>query len=185
MTRRRNLKGRQRLADVDGEIDQNSGAAAVDATTAALARAFDSAWERFIEIEGSRVDNEDNRKRLAARIVALARAGETDEDTLAQSALIHLCVLEEATRLGSKLKTAAAAPLPSPPAEPATTPQAFSPQVVAAMSEALERCVETLPLQTPSRVLQFLSDRILEDASRGEHDPQRLSELALEALRTR
>lgn len=166
-------------------MTETAGLSAPDERTAALARAFDSAWERFIEIEGSRADTDDNRKRLAARIVALARAGETDEDTLAQSALIHLCVLEEAARLGSKLKAPAAAPVPPPPSDSQPAPHAFAPPVVAAMSEALERCVETLPLQTPSSVLQFLSDRILEDASRGEHDPQRLSELALEALRTR
>lgn len=175
------------MAEVDGEIDENSGPAAVDAATAALARAFDSAWERFIAIEGSRADTEDNRKRLAGQIVALSRGGEADEETLAQSALIHLCVLEEAARLGSKLKTtpAAAAPVPAIPSESQPASHAFAPPVVAAMSEALERCVDTLPLQTPSSVLQFLSDRILEDASRGEHDPERLSELALKALRTR
>ncbi|RJF76088.1 hypothetical protein [Rhodopseudomonas palustris] len=170
---------------MDSDTDNSAGVSPPDERTAALARAFDSAWERFIEIEGSRADTDDNRKRLAARIVALARAGESDEDTLAQSALIHLCVLEEAARLGSKLKTAVAPPVAPPPGEAAPTPHAFSPQVVAAMSQALERCVETLPLQTPSSVLQFLSDRILEHASRGEHDPERLSELALEALRTR
>lgn len=168
---------------MNSDTDNSAGASPPDERTAALARAFDSAWERFVEIEGSRAETDDNRKRLAARIVALSRAGETDEDTLAQSALIHLCVLEEAARLGSKLKTAA--PSPAPPTGPAQSPQAFSPQVVVAMSQALELCVETLPLQTPSSALQFLSDRILEDASRGEHDPERLSQLALEALRSR
>ncbi|MFC0240214.1 hypothetical protein [Rhodopseudomonas telluris] len=170
---------------MDGETKQTSSTTEVDATTAALARAFDSAWERFIAIEGSRVETDDNRKRLAARIVALSRGGETDEDTLAQSALIHLCVLEEAARLGSKLKTTTATTTPAPAASGETASHAFSPAVVAAMSDALERCMEALPLQTPSSVLQFLSDHILEDASRGEHDPQRLSEAALEALRTR
>ncbi|MCG6206630.1 hypothetical protein LPW26_18430 [Rhodopseudomonas sp. HC1] len=169
---------------MDGDIDNTTGVSPPDEHTAALARAFDSAWERFVEVEGSRVDTEDNRKRLAARIVALSRAGETDEDALAQSALIHLCVMEEAARLGSKLKTTADSPVP-PPGEVSPTAHAFSPQVVAAMSEALERCIETLPLQAPSSALQFLSDHILEDASRGEHDPERLSQLALEALRTR
>lgn len=173
------------MADVDGEINMNAGPSAPDERTAALARAFDNAWDRFIAVEGSRADTDDNRKRLAARIVALSRAGETDEDTLAQSALIHLCVLEEAARLGSKLKTTPAPDIPVPPASSETASHAFSPQVVAAMSDALERCVETLPLQTPSSALQFLSDRILEEASRGEHDPDRLSAFALEALRTR
>jgi hypothetical protein len=169
------------LAGVDGETNQTGDLPRPDETTAALARAFDCAWERFIGIEGTRADTDANRKRLAARIVALSRAGQTDEDTIAQSALIHLCVLAEAARLGNQTQEAVDA------GNPQQTPhaQAFNPQTVAAMSAALEQCVETLPLQTPSSALQFLSARILEAASRGEQDPERLSQHALEALRNR
>ncbi|WP_322515359.1 hypothetical protein SR870_20575 [Rhodopseudomonas palustris] len=171
---------------VDGEINQTGGPSAPDEKTAALARAFDSAWERFIGIEGSRADTEANRKQLAARIVALSRAGETNEATLAQSALIHLCVLAEASRLGNQSPTASGSGGPGASGDPQQThAQAFSPQTVAAMSAALEQCVETLPLQTPSSALQFLSANILEQASRGEQDPERLSRNALEALRNR
>ena len=42
-----------------------------------LARAFDVAWQRFIEREGADADTDDNRKRLARRIVALAKSGDT------------------------------------------------------------------------------------------------------------
>jgi len=35
----------------------------------ALARAFDAAWDRFIELEGHDAATDDNRKRLATRIV--------------------------------------------------------------------------------------------------------------------
>ena len=66
-----------------------------------LARAFDSAWERFIEREGADADTDDNRKRLARRIVAEAKAGDIDEEQLSESGLIYLCVLAEAARLGN------------------------------------------------------------------------------------
>ncbi|WP_080507720.1 hypothetical protein [Rhodopseudomonas palustris] len=172
---------------VDGEINQTGGPSAPDEKTAALARAFDSAWERFIGIEGSRADTDTNRKQLAARIVALSRAGETDEATLAQSALIHLCVLAEASRLGNQSPESSANGGPGAIGGGSQAPhaQAFSPQTVAAMSAALEQCVDTLPLQAPSSALQFLSANILEQASRGEQDPERLSSNALEALRNR
>ncbi|MBB1090185.1 hypothetical protein HUU61_02675 [Rhodopseudomonas palustris] len=182
MKRRRNFGGRRRLPKVDGETNHNGGLSAPDEKTAALARAFDSAWERFIATEGAEADTDANRKRLASKIVALSRAGEADEDRLAQSGLIHLSVLAEAARLGNQ-PPAPANGIGEP--QQATHAQAFSPQTVAAMSAALEQCVETLPLQTPSSALQFLSARILEQASRGEQDPERLSRHALEALRNR
>jgi thiol-disulfide isomerase/thioredoxin len=163
---------------VDGDIDRTGGIIPPpDETTAALARAFDSAWQRFLAVEGEAADTDRNRKWLANKIVALSRTGETDEDELAQSALIGLRVLAEAARLGSDPRQpgdAVDAPLPAA--------QAFNPAVVAAMSEALDRCIDTLPLQTPSSVLQFLSARILETASQGVEDPERLSRDALEAL---
>ncbi len=71
-----------------------------DDTKAALARAFDAVWERFLAIEGDEADTAENRARLAARIVALARSGDIDEHELVEAALIHLRVLAEAARLG-------------------------------------------------------------------------------------
>lgn len=44
-----------------------------DETKATLARAFDIAWDRFIEREGKAAATDDNRKRLAAQIVELAK----------------------------------------------------------------------------------------------------------------
>ena len=70
-----------------------------------LARAFDDAWARFLEREGSAADTEDNRRRLAQRIVALAKdaerhaIGDLEESQLADTALIYLSVLAEAARL--------------------------------------------------------------------------------------
>lgn len=165
---------------MDSDIDQASEIAAIDEMKTALARAFDAAWERFLQLEGSKAGTAINRKRLAGRIVALARAGEADEETLAGSGLIHLCVLAETARIGAQ-------PHPDkqalgPKAQGST---AYGPETVAAMSAALQLCLETLPLQAPSNALRFLSTHVLDEASRGEHDPERLSRHALEALSRR
>jgi hypothetical protein len=53
------------------------------------------------------------------------------------------------------------------------------------MSTALERCLEELPLRLPSEVVAFLTRAILDEATRGERDPARLSEVALQALKSR
>jgi hypothetical protein len=166
---------------VDSDIDQADDIAAIDAMKAALARAFDLAWERFLQLEGSKAGTETNRKRLAGRIVALARGGETNEDTLAESGLIHLCVLAETVRIGAQPHLPDEAPL-GPEAQGST---AYGPETIAAMSAALQLCLETLPLHAPSNALRFLSTHVLDEASRGEHDPERLSRHALEALSKR
>jgi hypothetical protein len=49
------------------EIDPHN-----DESKAALARAFDAAWQPFIALEGEAADTPENRRRLAARIVAPA-----------------------------------------------------------------------------------------------------------------
>jgi hypothetical protein len=152
-------------------------------TRAALARAFDIAWDRFIGLEGAEAATDDNRRRLATRIVGLAKSGESNEHLLSEAGLIYLRVLAEAARLGRRNRTAAVA-------EPAHHPddhgaKAYTPETVAAMSAALELCLDELPLRIPSDALTSLSSSILDGASRGERDPERLRHHALEKLRTR
>jgi hypothetical protein len=147
-----------------------------------LARAFDSAWERFTRLEGSHAASETNRKRLAGRIVSLAKSGQFDESMLSEAGLIHLCVLAEASRLGRNKRVEPDAPATSPAAP---VVKAFAPETVAAMSTALNLCLDELPLRIPSDALKLLSTSILDEAARGERDPERLHEHALEALKTR
>jgi hypothetical protein len=154
-----------------------------DETKAALARAFDIAWERFVELEGAAAATDDNRKRLATRIVGLAKSGESDQHLLGEAGLIYLRVLAEATRLGRRNREEAVV-------EPAHHPddhgaKAYTPETVAAMSAALDLCLDELPLRIPSDALTALSSSILDGASRGERDPERLRHHALEMLRTR
>jgi len=155
-----------------------------DSEKLALARAFDAAWERFTRLEGSHAANEDNRKRLASRIVAMAKAGQFDEDLLSEAGLIHLCVLAEASRLGQRQRA-------EPPAQAARSNapdlggKAFAPDTVQAMSTALNLCLDELPLRIPSDALKLLSTSILDEAARGERDPARLHDHALDALKTR
>jgi hypothetical protein len=160
----------------DTQIDSNN-----DDSKAALARAFDSAWERFTKLEGSHAANETNRKRLAGRIVSLAKSGQFDEAMLSEAGLIHLCVLAEASRLAQRQRseptTAATASVPAA--------KAFAPETVAAMTTALNLCLDELPLRIPSDALKLLSTSILDEAARGERDPERLHDHALDALKTR
>ena len=151
---------------------------------AALARAFDSAWERFTQLEGLHAANDANRKRLAGRIVSLAKSGQFDENMLSEAGLIHLCVLAEASRLGQQKRIDPDAPTAiAVPETPGA--KAFAPETVAAMSTALNLCLDELPLRIPSDALKLLSTSILEEAARGERDPERLHDHALEALKTR
>ncbi|MDF3814019.1 MULTISPECIES: hypothetical protein [Rhodopseudomonas] len=166
---------------VDNDSTQTDEIGTPDDTKLTLARAFDSAWERFLEREGTKSGTDLNRKRLAGRIVAAAKSGEADEAMLAEAGLIYLSVLAEATRIGNEPQSVEQhAFVPEPQGA-----QAFGPDTIAAMSAALEQCMQELPLQTPSSVLSFLTNSILEEASRGERDPERLSANALEALRNR
>jgi hypothetical protein len=154
-----------------------------DETKAALARAFDTAWDRFIELEGNDAATDDNRKRLAARIVSLAKSGETDEDLLGEAGLIYLRVLAEAARLGDRIRGEATA-APVDPTDDRGA-QAYTPETVAAMSTALELCLDELPLRIPSDALKSLSASILDSAAHGERDPERLRLRALEMLKAR
>jgi hypothetical protein len=154
-----------------------------DETKAALARAFDDAWERFIALEGDDAATDENRKRLAARIVSLAKSGETDEDRLAEAGLIYLRVLAEAARLGDRMRSEITI-APADPADDRGT-QAYAPETVAAMTTALELCLDELPLRIPSDALKSLSTSILDGAAHGERDPERLRLHALETLKAR
>ncbi len=154
-----------------------------DDSKAALARAFDMVWERFLRIEGDEADTAENRRRLATRIVALARSGDIEGHELVEAALIHLRVLAEAARLGGRSRHES-------PFAAATHPDgqgghAFSPETVAAMSRALDLCLDELPFRIPSDALKLLSSSILEEASRGERDAERLRLHALDALKAR
>jgi hypothetical protein len=152
-----------------------------DEAKAAMARAFDAAWDRFIVIEGTAAATDDNCRRLAAHIVALAKAGESDELVLGEAGLIFLRVLAEAARLGER-KRGEAEPAHHPDD---CGPQAYSPDTIAAMSTALHLCLDELPLRIPSDALTSLSTSILDRASRGERDPERLRRHALDMLKTR
>jgi len=154
-----------------------------DETKAALARAFDAAWDRFIELEGHDAATDDNRKRLATRIVGLAKSGETDEGRLGEAGLIYLRVLAEAARLGDRMRGEATLAPVDPVGDRGA--QAYAPETVAAMSRALELCLDELPLRIPSDALESLSASILDSAAHGERDPERLRLHALEMLKAR
>ncbi|MDB5502527.1 MAG: hypothetical protein JWR89_2429 [Tardiphaga sp.] len=154
---------------------------------AALARAFDAAWQRFIALEGEAADTADNRSRLASHIVALAKSGQSDEDALGEAGLIYLRVLSEAQRLGQRHRQDVAhAPSPTLAANwHDEGGHSFGPETVAAMSAALNRCLDVLPLHIPADALKLLSTSILDAASRGERDAERLHLHALEMLKAR
>lgn len=155
-----------------------------DDTKLMMARAFDTAWACFLDREGANGDTEDNRRRLARRIVAVVKSGNLDEEELAESGLIYLSVLAEAARLHNTQQPAATDASPEmPPAS--ETPHAFGPDGIAAMRTALDLCLDELPLQISSDVVTFLTRTILDEATRGEQDPARLSEAALSALKSR
>ena len=150
---------------------------------AALARAFDLVWERFLKIEGDEADTAENQRRLAGRIVTLARSREIEQHELVEAGLIHLRVLAEAGRLGARQ-------MPEAPFAAAAHPEAqgghaFTPETIAAMSTALHLCLDELPFRIPSDALKLLSSSILEEASRGERDADRLRRHALDALKAR
>ena len=152
-------------------------------TNAAMARAFDVAWDRFLQIEGDEADTDENRGRLAARIVALARSGEIGERELGEAGLIHLRVLAAAARIGAGNRHEMAFGTDDRPDRQGG--HAFTPETIAAMSTALDLCLDELPFRIPSDALKLLSTSILDAASRGERAPDRLRLHALNALKAR
>ncbi|SFL43236.1 hypothetical protein SAMN03159423_1997 [Bradyrhizobium sp. NFR13] len=148
-----------------------------------LARAFDAAWQPFIAHEGELADTLENRRRLAARIVAAARSGQIEEEALSEAGLIYLRVLAEAARLSARIRDVASPDLAPQADDPRN--QAFGPEMVTAMSTALDRCLDELPLRISSDTVQLLSSSILDEASRGERDPEKLQLHALAILKSR
>jgi hypothetical protein len=115
--------------------------------------------------------------------VTLAKSGEIDEERLGRAGLIYLRVLAEAARLSEENRSAGNVGSAHPSRERGA--QAYTPETVAAMSTALELCLDELPLQIPADVLRSLSASILDDAAQGERDPERLRLHALEMLKDR
>jgi hypothetical protein len=60
----------------------------------------------------------------------------------------------------------------------------FSPDTIASMTRAFEEAVETLPFPVRSARVQALAKNIVELASQGERDPERMKLLALLALKS-
>jgi hypothetical protein len=61
----------------------------------------------------------------------------------------------------------------------------FSPETIAAMTQAFNEAVETLPEQVSSGRVQALAKNIIDLASQGERDPERMKLLALLALQSK
>ena len=61
----------------------------------------------------------------------------------------------------------------------------FSPDVIEAMTQALDGAVETLPEQVSSGRVQALAKNIVDLAAQGERDPERMKLLALLALQAK
>ncbi len=60
----------------------------------------------------------------------------------------------------------------------------FSPDIIAAMTQALDEAVETLPFPVGSSRVQSLAKNIVELAAQGERDPERMKLLALLAMKS-
>ncbi|MBX9709527.1 MAG: hypothetical protein K2X60_00660 [Xanthobacteraceae bacterium] len=61
----------------------------------------------------------------------------------------------------------------------------FNPETIAVMTRALEDAVETLPYPVSSGTVRSLAKNIIDLASQGERDPQRMKLLALLALQSK
>lgn len=143
-----------------------------------LARAFDIAMKQFVMSEGKEADTIDNRGRLAARLVVLTKLGEQDEHQLASSAALYLRAFAGAMRVASG----------SAPRDVAQGRGqiALGPDAIAAVTEALEQCLNDLPEGgVSSAARDVLQKALLEAAGGGERDVSKLTAFALEKLRTR
>lgn len=60
----------------------------------------------------------------------------------------------------------------------------FSPDVIAAMTQAFQEAVDTLPYPVASGRVQALAKNIVELAAQGERDPERMKLLSLLALQS-
>ncbi len=61
----------------------------------------------------------------------------------------------------------------------------FNPETIEAMTQALNEAIETLPEQVSSGKVQALAKNIIDLASQGERDPERMKLLALLALQAK
>lgn len=147
-----------------------------------LARILDDAWERMVAICGEAEATSANRATLASRIVLLAQQGETDERQMGKAAAIYLCALIAVRRLQQR------APETSVPRTASLREHAggaYDADALAAMEEGLALCREALPDPIPSSVSAFLLTSILDQAAKGERNPVRFCNQALEALKAR
>jgi hypothetical protein len=143
-----------------------------------LARAFDAAWAGLVASEGEAAGSAENRGALAARIVVLAKLGETDEQRIASAALTYLRALVAARRLGRAEWQVVAT------SQPAIGP-VLDQDAIAAAVTAYDNCLGELPEGIPAAARSTLLQAILAKAGDGERDADRLRLIALEALRSR
>jgi hypothetical protein len=143
-----------------------------------LARAFDLAFEKFLQVEGESENTPENRGSLAARIVVLGKLGEPDEEEISAAAVIYLRALAAAKRLDRPRVSAATVNFGSA----GTT---LNQEAIDAASGALEACLEELPEGIHASARSVLSHSIMENAGKGERNGDRLRELALDALKSR
>lgn len=142
-----------------------------------LARSFEIALKQYVSGEGPAADTPDMRGRLAGRIMALAALGEQSEQRLASQAILYLRAFSAAMRISAV----------SPFNEPAASHSiAAGPDMITAMTQALNDCLEDLPEGgISSTVRSILQKAILEAAGNGVHDPNEMKSFALEQLRNR
>jgi hypothetical protein len=138
-----------------------------------LARAFDRAWESFIAATGAHADTAENRGSLAARLVVLAKLGESDEAALADAAALFMRALAAAK--GLKQQAEVAGP-PGPVLDPAA---------IKVASAVYEACLDELPEGISAEARSALLQSILANSGKGVRDSKRLHDLAMEALRSR
>ena len=138
-----------------------------------LARAFDRAWESFIAATGAHADTAENRGNLAARLVVLAKLGESDEAALADAAALFMRALAAAK--GLKEQAPAVGP-PGPVLDPAG---------IKVASTVYEACLDELPEGISAEARSALLQSILANTGIGMRDSKRLHDLAMEALRSR
>ena len=134
---------------------------------------------RFLRIEGPEADTAENRGSLAARIVVVAKLGETDERAMADAALLYLRAFLAARALpGGKRSTAV-------PATGGAAGPVLDQESISAAAAAYETCLEELPEGIFCERALIPLQSVLANAGKGHRDAAQLRELALRALRSR
>ena len=62
-------------------------------------------------------------------------------------------------------------------------PAAFEPETLAVMGVAYDSALKSFPTSPPKGVREVIASRIINGASAGERDPDKLCQIALSALR--